>query len=542
MFRTLKRKLFPNPLDTMLKKTARKGGKKILLGWNRGLGDIALGLYAIVQRIREWIPDAEITFVTRENLRDGFSLLEGVKTIVLPNLKRGEETDFTPFSGYDLVIKKPNPTEWVAWQRGKVVPRLKYKPVSLPFSLPKKCIGVQLVAETNYGLWRNWPLARWEELFEMLPQETFLLFGFGNEPKIERKNVIDLRGKTDLFQLLSVIKNHCDALILPDSGILSMAYYLEENFPLKIISLWGDPNHGILKQAVASPNSQLIHIPLVAPKRDLSQISAKEVAAKLPRVLPVLLAGGQGSRLGFPGPKGLFPVLGKPLFQWISERLPKESPLAIMVSPLNAKETKDYFEKNQFFGLKIYFFEQEMAPFLDEERRPLEQMGPNGNGSVFRSFVRAGLDRLEGFDFVSIFYVDNLLANPFDPTLISYAKAEKADATLLCIERKEESMGAVVEENGKIRVIEYTELEPGKLYPYAYSGQMVFSFSFFCQMAEAELPIHWVRKQGIWKGEKFIFDVLPLASRVRAIAAPREKCYAPLKSLEHLPILEKALS
>lgn len=69
----------------MLERTAKKGGKKILLGWNRGLGDIALGLYAMVQRIREIVPNAEITFVVRENLRDGFSMLEGVKTIVAPD-------------------------------------------------------------------------------------------------------------------------------------------------------------------------------------------------------------------------------------------------------------------------------------------------------------------------------------------------------------------------------------------------------------------------------------------------------------------------
>jgi ADP-heptose:LPS heptosyltransferase len=59
-------------LDWKLKKMASRGERKILLAWNRGLGDIALGLYAIIQRIREFIPDAEITFLIRENLQEGF--------------------------------------------------------------------------------------------------------------------------------------------------------------------------------------------------------------------------------------------------------------------------------------------------------------------------------------------------------------------------------------------------------------------------------------------------------------------------------------
>ncbi len=71
MFKKLYRKFGPNPLDQMLKK---QSGKKILIFWNRGLGDIALGLFAIVHRIREFIPDSQITFLTRPNLRDGFLL------------------------------------------------------------------------------------------------------------------------------------------------------------------------------------------------------------------------------------------------------------------------------------------------------------------------------------------------------------------------------------------------------------------------------------------------------------------------------------
>src|SRR5271155_5471958 len=126
MFRTIARYFLPNPLDWMLRRAARKGGSKILLGWNRGLGDIALGLYAIVHRIREIIPNAEISFLIRENLKDGFTMLENVQILIAPEWKRGgaysvretlKKIGVDPKS-FDLVIERPSPTDWVRWQRG----------------------------------------------------------------------------------------------------------------------------------------------------------------------------------------------------------------------------------------------------------------------------------------------------------------------------------------------------------------------------------------------------------------------------------------
>src|SRR3989338_3724840 len=110
----------------MLNRCAKRGGKKILLGWNRGLGDIALGLYAMVHRIRELIPEAEITFLTRPNLREGFTLLEHTKVLVAPEWKRGQAQSVkktlqqlqTDPKAFDLIIENPSPTDWVRWQRG----------------------------------------------------------------------------------------------------------------------------------------------------------------------------------------------------------------------------------------------------------------------------------------------------------------------------------------------------------------------------------------------------------------------------------------
>ena len=294
VFRTVRKLFFPNRLDWLCKGAKRRESKRILLAWNRGLGDIALGLYAIVHRIRYWIPDAEITFLIRANLQQGFSLLEGVQTILAPSWVRGEPYDVDQTLAamgrsskeFDLIIAWPSPTEWVSWQYGRLVPRLVWNPAHdelyKKFDLPLHFIyiGVQAAAETHYGLWRNWPQNRWSELFEKLSSfdsARVILFGLVAEPKFSSDRIIDLRGKTSLFELLSIIKNRCRYLIAPDSGVLSMAYYLDVAFPLQIISLWADPKHGILKQNVASPNPLLIHRPLIGDHRDLSTISAEDV-------------------------------------------------------------------------------------------------------------------------------------------------------------------------------------------------------------------------------------------------------------------------
>ncbi len=542
MFRGFAKRFLPNRLDWMLKKLAKRGGKKILLGWNRGLGDIALGLYAIVQRIREFIPDAEITFVTRHNLFDGFSLLDGVKVVVAPHWQRGEpcEIDSSVKKEYDLVIENPSPTDWVYWQRGKVVPKLKwdakYEPLYERFDLPARCIGIQVSAETNYGLWRNWPEEKWHELIQKLPETPIVLFGFGNSPVFSYPNVIDLRGKTTLLELLAIVKNRIFALVLPDSGISSMVYYLNESFPIRHITLWADPNHGILKQAVSSPNPKLVHRPLIAKNKDLRTLSVDAVIEALQKkVLPILLAGGQGTRLGMPGPKGLFQIGGKTLFEWFCRKIPKKSSIAIMTSPLNHEETLAYFEKNNFFGLDVHFFQQEISPLLDEEKRVLDQMGPSGNGSVFRSFVKAGLAQVfKEMECVTISYIDNPLSQPLDPRLIE----PESDIVVQCIERTEEdcSMGALVEREGKLEIVEYIDLGPTQEYKYAYSGQMAFDFSFFCRMADVELPVHWIQKKVdgkiVLKQETFLFDVFRYAKTICPLCVDRKTNFAPIKGPE----------
>lgn len=294
LFTTLKRKLLPNPLDQIIKRVSKNGQKRFLIFWNRGLGDIALGLYAIVQRIKTTIPDAEITFLIRKNLEQGFCLLQGVKVRIAPHWERGKKTEGKnelvhlgiDSKDFDVIIDDPDPTYWVKWQLGHVVPRLKwdqkFESVKILNQLKGEgYIGVQPSAETSYGLWRNWPPHYWQLLFDQVKDKKFILFGYGKEVEYKGDNLIDLRGKTDLFEILTIIKSKLSYLILPDSGVLSMTYYLDENFPIKVISLFADPRHGIIKQNVLSPNPSLVHVPLIAKDRDLSKVTVEQVAELL---------------------------------------------------------------------------------------------------------------------------------------------------------------------------------------------------------------------------------------------------------------------
>lgn len=279
----------------------------------------------------------------------------------------------------------------------------------------------------------------------------------------------------------------------------------------------------------------------------------------------VVLAGGMGTRLGFPHPKGCLPfspVTHKSLFQGLAEKclaaseaFGKKARIAFMVSPENEKETKAFFQKHGQFGLasdQLFFFVQEHLPFLTQEKEPLKETGPAGNGSFFKDFNSSGLlqawENLGIYD-INVIPIDNPLADPYDRRLFSHHSAQKNDATLKCIARRnpEEKVGIIVEEKGNYRVVEYSEAseemkntrdETGNLlYPLANLSLFCFSLSFIKRLQEIPLPYHFALKRlsnspqapWVYKRETFIFDCLPHAQKVSALIYPREDIFAPIK-------------
>lgn len=290
----------------------------------------------------------------------------------------------------------------------------------------------------------------------------------------------------------------------------------------------------------------------------------------------VVLAGGQGTRLHFEGPKGLYPispVKEKTLFQLIAEKTAAASawagtplPLAIMTSPLNHQNTVSYFEKNHYFGLdpaQVSFFPQEMLPFLDQEGNPFLEdtetvaCGPDGNGHVFVHFYENGLWdtwKNRGIRYVNLVLIDNPLADPFDVELLGFQARKEADVVVKCTLRSQpnEKVGLLVEVDGQPRVIEYSEApveqtslttsDGSLVYPYANLSLFSFSMDFISLTPTFPMPLHAALKPAkclstgketlAWKFEWFIFDVLPFAKNCKVLAFPRKECFSPLKNAE----------
>lgn len=290
----------PNPFDTLLKHVTQEGKNRFLVIWNRGLGDIPLGLYALVHRIRCYLPHASITFLTRPDLADGFKMLDGVNVLVGENWERGKPIDIEKTlqelhlasNMFDVVLEKPDPTKWLKWQVGSLVPKLtwqkKWDQLVDRFGLdPQETyIGCHVQTETgvHYGYEKNWDLASWRNLFKRISDEKrgkILLFGMEKQPAFLMSDVVDLRGETTVFEMLSIIKNCCRYLVVPDSGVLSIVYYVNAEFPIRVVSLWADAKQGVLRQNVPSPNSQFEHIPLHGKNDNVANISVNTVHQSL---------------------------------------------------------------------------------------------------------------------------------------------------------------------------------------------------------------------------------------------------------------------
>lgn len=287
----------------------------------------------------------------------------------------------------------------------------------------------------------------------------------------------------------------------------------------------------------------------------------------------LVVAGGMGSRLGFEHPKGCFPIspIGKKsFFELLAERTKKMEglvgrilPLAIMTSPDNDRETQRFFKEHHFFGLseeQLSFFQQETLPILDLQGKPLYKSegelltGPNGNGGALRLLASAPFYqswKASGVEMVHFILIDNALAFPFDEEVFGFHHRMQVEVTVKAVRRKhlQESVGLLVEENGKTSVIEYSEFPPEEREGYHLANISLFCFStsFIDRMKEVKLPLHAAHKAVKYyaegkmhapdgpnaiKREEFIFDVLPYSRKTEVLVYPREEIFAPLKSLK----------
>ncbi|CAN0098865.1 unnamed protein product [Ectocarpus sp. 12 AP-2014] len=218
------------------------------------------------------------------------------------------------------------------------------------------------------------------------------------------------------------------------------------------------------------------------------------------KVAVVVLCGGQGTRLGFDGPKGMYDIglpSGKTLFQLQAERLRRVCALAagrgdasgggsngaavgtpripwyIMTSPLNDAATREFFTSNDFFGVPkddVFFFSQGTLPCMTREGKIILETGsrvamaPDGNGGIYPALQRKGAladMRSRGVEHVHVFSIDNALVRVADPHFLGYCIEKKADCGNKSVWKSEpgEKVGVVVKRGGKPCVVEYSEME-----------------------------------------------------------------------------------
>jgi len=309
-----------------------------------------------------------------------------------------------------------------------------------------------------------------------------------------------------------------------------------------------------------------------------------EDALRRGEVAALLVAGGQGTRLGSLVPKGMFPagaVSESPLYEIhahkvlaTSQRYKSAAPFLVMTSPATDTQTREFFAEHRNFGLaneQVIFFQQGTMPAVCATTGKLlfEAPGklflsPNGHGGTLTALAEAKLlDQLSARGVRHIFYfqVDNPLVKICDPGFIGRHIATRSEASskVVAKENPAEKVGILAVHNGRCVIVEYTLLpkqlaearEPtGELSYRAGSPAIhLFSVSFLTRVATAaRLPLrtalkavsHWNPQTGeilaagkepnAVKFERFIFDALPHAERWLAVETPRAEEFAPIKN------------
>ncbi len=311
-----------------------------------------------------------------------------------------------------------------------------------------------------------------------------------------------------------------------------------------------------------------------------------EDALRAGRVAAFVVAGGQGTRLGYDGPKGTFPVTPvkrKPLFQVFAEKLlaagrryGKPLHWFIMTSHANHAQTEAFFEQHQFFGLeraRVHFFRQGRMPAVNFEGKILLEtkssiaLSPDGHGGSLRALHRSGaLDLMarEGIDTLSYFQVDNPLVRCIDAEFIGFHLLARSEMSSKMVPKAyaEEKVGHFCVQDGRLVVVEYSDMPMAMQRETRPDGALRFiagsiaihiiDRDFARRMAAGgegvALPFHRADKKiptvdtsgapvkpekpnGV-KFEMFVFDALPFAQNPIVIETNRADDFSPVKNAE----------
>lgn len=308
------------------------------------------------------------------------------------------------------------------------------------------------------------------------------------------------------------------------------------------------------------------------------------------KVGAVLLAGGQGTRLGFDKAKGMFNI-GVTKNLYIFEQLianlmnVKEEagvwiPLYIMTSDKNDAQTRAFFEEHNYFGYHsdyIRFFVQEMVPAVSFDGNVLMEaedslsMSPNGNGGWFQSMLSAGLDKdmeEKGVEWLNVFAVDNVLQRIADPVFVGATILSGCVSGAKVVRKVSpyERVGAMCLEDGKPSIVEYYELTPEMAEAEDSNGTLLYGFGVILnylfrvdklmEIVSKKLPVHIVEKKvpfldesgqlqkpeepNAYKFETLILDMVYMMDNCLPFEVEREKEFAPVKNAVGTDSVESA--
>lgn len=317
--------------------------------------------------------------------------------------------------------------------------------------------------------------------------------------------------------------------------------------------------------------------------RGLEAIRSRKLAA-------VLLAGGQGTRLGVDKSKGLVDIgLTRPLyiFECLFRNLMEVTslagcsiPLYIMTSAINDGAIRDFLREKDYFGYpekEVRFFQQETCPAVDPEGKILMGsrsamfMAPNGNGGWFKSMARAGITeelRREGIEWLNAFAVDNVLQRIADPCFLG-AVLEKGCVSGSKVIRKaapDEKVGVMCRRNGRASVVEYYELTPEMRVQRTAAGDLAYNFGVILnylfrvdilgRFLEEKPILHLAKKkvpclnaageviqpetENGYKLETLILDLVEKMDSCLPFEVVREQEFAPIKNKTGVDSIESA--
>ena len=337
------------------------------------------------------------------------------------------------------------------------------------------------------------------------------------------------------------------------------------------------------------PPPVLPHKPADAEQGEL-YIRAKDRGNELlarGKVAACVVAGGQGTRLGFDGPKGCFqatPVAKKPLFQVFAEQIQaaanrggKAIPWYIMTSRTNDTQTKAFLRRNRYFGLdpdNVRCFRQGTMPAIGMDGKLLLEtkgtlaVSPDGHGGVLPALRQSGsLDDMtaRGIELISYFQVDNPLVRCIDPLFIGLHDLNRAEMSAKALPKRDpmEKLGNFCIVDGKTSVIEYSDMPEELARCTNDQGFLKFSAgsiaihilnrSFIERLTEGghcALPFHRAEKivphidstgqkitptqPNAIKLETFIFDAMSLTDKTVILETRRNEEFSPIKNAEGL--------